>query len=225
MATTFEKLFISLRYFLISAAKFDKSYIPALNMLEFAKGIHVGTRKDGFTPEFQHQLEIAHFCRTLSTNLRKPALVIGLSLGHDILEDYSNKAPFVTHEQIVDISGQEMADEIMIISKEYKGIKLPIEEYFSNLAKTPHGSIAKGCDRIHNQGSMANVFTNHKQLGYVDETENYILPMLKVARRKFFDQEAAYENIKFILKSQNSYVRAYVPQLMESAQSSPESAK
>ena len=112
MATQFEKLFISLRYYLIAMAKTDKSYIPALNMLEFAKDVHVGVRKDGETPEFQHQLEIAHFIRTLSDNLRNPALVIGLCLGHDILEDYSNKAPFVTFEQVVDISGREMADLI-----------------------------------------------------------------------------------------------------------------
>lgn len=209
MATTFEKLFISLRYYLISASKFDKSYIPALNMLEFAKDIHVGTRKDGCTPEFQHQLEIAHFIRTLSSNLRNPGLVIGLSLGHDILEDYSNTGPYVTHEQIANICNQEMADEILIISKEYKGVKLPIEQYFANLAKTPHGSIAKGGDRIHNQSSMANVFTNHKQLSYIEETKNYILPMLKHARRSFFDQEAAYENIKFVLKSQMTFVTAY----------------
>jgi (p)ppGpp synthase/HD superfamily hydrolase len=214
MATTFEKLYLSLRYYLISAAKFDKSYVPALNMLEFAKDVHVGTRKDGCTPEFQHQLEIAHFMRTLS-DLRNPALVIGLALGHDILEDYSDKAPFVTFEQVCGIVGCEMADEIMTISKEYKGKKLSTEEYYANLAKTPHGSVAKGGDRIHNQGSMAHVFTTTKQMSYVDETENFVLPMLKIARRKFFDQEAAYENIKFVLKSQNTFVRAYIPKLME----------
>ena len=108
-----------------------------------------------------------------------------------------------------------MADEIMTISKEYKGKKLSTEEYYANLAKTPHGSIAKGGDRIHNQGSMAHVFTTTKQMSYVDETENFVLPMLKIARRKFFDQEAAYENIKFVLKSQNTFVRAYIPKLME----------
>lgn len=52
MATQFEKLFISLRYYLIAMAKTDKSYIPTLNMLEFAKDVHVGVRKDGATPEF-----------------------------------------------------------------------------------------------------------------------------------------------------------------------------
>lgn len=210
MATTFEKLFISLRYYLISASKFEKSYVPALNMLEFAKDVHVGTRKDGSTPEFQHQLEIAHFIRTLSKDLRNPALIIGLCLGHDILEDYSNKGPFVTYEQVADISGREMADEIMIISKEYKGKKLGLDEYFANLAKTPHGSIAKGGDRIHNQGSMSLVFSHQKQQSYIEETEQYILPMLKTARRTFFDQEAAYENIKFVLKSQMTFVKAHI---------------
>lgn len=205
---TFNKLFVSLRYYLLGAAKFDASYKKTLEMLEYAKDIHVGTRKDKVTPEFQHQLEIAHYVRTLSPSLKNPALTIGLGLGHDLLEDYSDKFPFVTYEQIVTRFGTQYADEMMLISKEYKGKKITTEEYYANMAKSQYCTIAKGADRINNQGSMGGVFNPAKQMGYVDETETFILPMLKNARRTFFEQESAYENIKFVLKSQITFVKA-----------------
>ena len=205
--TKFEKLFISLRYYLLAAAKFDPSYKYALDALEFAKEIHVGTRKDGFTPEFQHQLEIAHFIRTL--DIRFPAATIAVVLLHDVLEDYSNKPPFVTKEQIYARFGQQIGDACVLISKEYQGVKVPTQEYYDQMALCPICSIAKGGDRVHNQSSMANVFTKTKQLSYIDETVNYVLPMLKVARRIHFDQESAYENIKFVLQSQITFVHAY----------------
>lgn len=212
---TFNKLFISLRYYLLGMAKHDREYVHTYEMLEYAKEIHTGTRKDKVTPEFQHQLEIAHYVRTLGNSVRKPALVIGLSLGHDILEDYSNIAPFVTHEQIQTLFGSQYADEMMLISKEYKGKKLSTDEYYSNMLKSRHCTIAKGADRINNQGSMDAVWNSQKQLSYVTETESYILPMLKNARRKFFDQELAYENIKFVLKSQNKFVKAACSQIQQ----------
>ena len=205
----FNKLFISLRYYLIGRAKVDKSFVPAIELLEFSKDIHVGKRKNG-DPEFQHQLEIAHLMRTLEGNLRNPALVLATVFGHDLLEDYSNKAPFVTYEEVQAIAGSEVADELMIISKEYKGVKKSNEEYYAGLILTPHGSIAKGGDRVHNHSTMTAAFSHAKQLSYVQETEDFVLPMMKEARRKFFDQEAAYENIKFILQSQMTFVRAYL---------------
>ena len=206
----FDKLFVSLRYYLIGMASADPRYKNTLEMLEFAKDIHTGVRKDGFTPEFQHQIEIAHYIRTIGSSLINPAMVIGICLGHDILEDYSAIAPFVTLEELASHVGNEMADECMILSKEYQGKKLDTRTYYTNLQNSPHGSIAKGGDRIHNQNSMTNVFSNEKQLSYVKETEDFVLPMIKAARRKHFSQEPAYENIKFVLRSQISFVKAYV---------------
>jgi len=60
----------------------------------------------------------------------------------------------------------------------------------------------KGADRIHNVQTMLGVFDLAKQQEYIHETEEYILPTLKEARRRFPHQEPAYENIKHMLQSQ-----------------------
>jgi hypothetical protein len=72
----------------------------------------------------------------------------------------------------------------------------------------PVATVVKGSDRINNQSTMVGVFTPKKQMEYVRECEEHILPMLKSARRKFPDQEPAYENMKLVLTTQIAMVRA-----------------
>jgi (p)ppGpp synthase/HD superfamily hydrolase len=79
--------------------------------------------------------------------------------------------------------------------------------YFSQIAKDPIASIVKGADRTHNIQSMIGVFTPEKQIRYVTEAEEYFLPMLKTARRKFPQQEPAYENIKHLLNTQIELIK------------------
>jgi hypothetical protein len=69
-------------------------------------------------------------------------------------------------------------------------------------------SIVKPADRIDNQGSMVGVFTIEKQKSYIVETQEFILPALKEAKRRFPEQELAYENLKGMLSSQISLLQA-----------------
>lgn len=88
------------------------------------------------------------------------------------------------------------------MSKVIGGKKKSMEVYFTDMANDPIASVCKGVDRIHNQKSMIDAFTPMKQIDYMGETEDDILPMLKIARRRFLEQEAVYENIKHSLISQ-----------------------
>lgn len=54
---------------------------------------------------------------------------------------------------------------------------------------------------------MGNAFTVSKQLSYLRETEELVLPMIKAASRKFPLQEGAFENAKLCLRSQISLAR------------------
>ncbi len=47
-----------------------------------------------------------------------------------------------------------------------------------------------------------------KEPEYIQETETYILPALKEARRQFPKQEPAYENIQHVLVSQIELLQA-----------------
>jgi (p)ppGpp synthase/HD superfamily hydrolase len=185
---TFNKLNISLRYFLLG-----KEYYRAADALQFMLEYHTGKRKDGVTPEAQHQIEITHYLRTLLPSLTYPEDTLIVALLHDTSEDYA-----VPNEVIQARFGDRVAAACFLLDKNGK----TSEWYFASIAINEIASIVKGADRIHNLQTMVGVFNANKQLNYIVEVKHYFLPMLKKARRMFSKQEAAYENIKHMLLSQ-----------------------
>lgn len=188
---------ISLRYFLQGA-----EYFTALEAMEFAQRYHTGVRKDGVTPEFDHQISIAHFVRTLRHQLVQPELTLCVVMLHDVREDYG-----VSDEEIRKRFGDPVARAVDAMTKTFRGQVRPEQLVFEQIAADPLASVAKGADRIHNLNSMVGVFSKAKQLSYVSESEEYFLPMLKKARRLHVRQEAAYENIKFMIMSQIDLIK------------------
>lgn len=190
-----------MRYWLIGVAKKDPQFLPALNALEYAKNIHIGLRKDGKTPEFQHQIEIVHYLRTLVDGLIHPGATLAAAFLHDIPEDYD-----ISFEEIEDKFGKQVCDAVQLLTKKYRGEKKVMEQYFEEMARCPIASIIKGADRINNHQTMHPVFTQEKQKSYILETQTFIIPMLKKSRHIHVQQEHIYENIKFVLRSQMTMV-------------------
>lgn len=187
----FEKLSVALRYWLLG-----RKYFKAVEAMEFASKLHVGLRKDGVTVEFMHQISITHYLRTLSDlRSREETLIAGLL--HDVVEDYN-----VPIEKIRDLFGEKIATAVLLLSKVINGVKKTNKEYYYAMQSDPIASIVKGGDRINNFQTMQGVFSVEKQIAYIRECEEHILPMLKEARRNFPDQELAYENIKHALVGQ-----------------------
>ncbi|NCP98395.1 HD domain-containing protein [archaeon] len=194
---SYQSLFIAVRYWLIGISQNDHQYIPALKALEYAKNIHIGLRKDGKTPEFQHQIEIVHYLRTLYTGLMYPGATFAAALLHDVPEDYD-----ISFEEIEELFGKKISDAVRLLTKKHRGEKKEMELYFEEMAHCPIASVIKGGDRINNHQTMHPVFTKEKQISYITETKDFIIPMLKKAKHIHVEQEYIYENIKFILKSQ-----------------------
>lgn len=194
MLNHYEKLRISLRYFLIG-----KGFYETADAFEFAGNHHDGLRKDGKTPEFQHQIQIAHYIRTLLPSLEHPAETLTAIALHDLCEDKD-----IDHSEIYNRYGQLVGEAVFLLDKNGK----TTANYFDGIAGNRIASIVKGGDRIHNLQSMIGVFSSDKQQDYVKEVEDYFLPMLKIARRSFLKQEAAYENIKHMLESQVELLKA-----------------
>jgi len=55
MTDIYTKQFIAMRYWLLG-----RNYLLALDALEYAAKLHTGTRKDGRTQEYFHQIGRAH---------------------------------------------------------------------------------------------------------------------------------------------------------------------
>ena len=197
MNSKYEKLFTALKYYLLG-----HNYLLALKALQFARSYHSGTRKDGSTPEFQHQLEICHFILTLK-NLENEELTIVCALLHDVMEDYN--IPVQTMESEF---SPEVCSIVLRLSKVYQGSKKSMPTYFDEISSCPIASIVKGSDRIHNLQSMVGVFSKEKQKDYISEVKTYFLPMIKAASYSHPKQSMAYFNIKHMLKSQIELIEA-----------------
>lgn len=191
----FKKQLLILRSQLIGAG-----YHNALIALEKGLKYHKGKRKGG-DPEFSHQVSIALFAMTLPgiTNME---LLICIILLHDVREDYD-----VSNEELVSwfpdrAFGLQVAFSVENMTKEYRKVRKDDKLVFQALGEDEYGSIAKLCDRIHNLQSMAGVFTLAKQKAYIAEVHELFFPMLKTAKRNFPRHTKAYENIKWMIKSQ-----------------------
>lgn len=186
----------NLRSRLLGAAMENKDWYLAVDALEFSLEKHDGMmRKDGITPYVLHPVQVTRYLLTLPT-LSSRIATIAVGLMHDTMEDCS-----VRHQELVDRFSLEIADGVEVMSKKYDGTVKSEDRYFSDLGKSPIGSIAKPGDRVNNQLTL-DVFSPAKALSTVEFTEKWILPMMKSARRRFPVQELAYENAKLVLEIQ-----------------------
>ena len=172
----YSKLDLALKFYLTGA-----KYTTALKAYHFAKRYHCGTRKDGKTPEFQHQLEIALFITTLK-DVENEEEALFYAIMHDVLEDFSS----ITVDILTKEFPMNWVIKLKLISKKIEGVKTYNSpyEYFDKIATKPLVALTKGVDRIHNLQSMSGVFTTEKQRDYISETNTFFLPMLKVAVEK-----------------------------------------
>lgn len=187
----FGKLRIALRYYLLG-----KNYHRGLKALALAESVHTGLRKDGKTPEVQHQIEIALHISTLR-DVESEEDCIVVALLHDIHEDYNYPLNLIAKDY-----GSTVASSVEKISKIVNLAKKSNDSYFSDIENDPVASIVKGCDRSHNFRTMVGVFTKEKQASYLEEGRNFFLPMLKNASSKFPTQSLAYANIRHTIKMQ-----------------------
>jgi len=196
--TEFEKQRIFLRGWL-----HGRHYYTALAAMDFAAEHHTGLRKDGVTPEFHHQIEIALHISVLP-GLIHPEETIATGILHDTVEDTT-----VTRYEICQRFGERIAAATWRVTKvDEEGNTRCEDALYADMSHCPIASIVKPVDRGHNQRTMGGVFTPTKMLSYVDFTDARILPMMKVARSRFHPQYQAYQLLKHLLTTQARLVRA-----------------
>lgn len=191
MKEDFLKQKIAIRFWLLG-----KEYYKAVRAMDFAEGYHTGNRKDG-QHEFSHQISQANYCRVFCDFLDFPEETFCVIFLHDILEDYD-----VTHHQLFDLFGKIVADATLKMSKVVNGVKMPNDVYYSEMSTCPIASVCKGVDRLHNLMTMVGGFSPEKQVEYIKETLEFVVPLLKKGRRSFPKQDGVYHNIKYVMTNQ-----------------------
>ncbi len=174
-------------------AVFEQRYPLAARAFEMAQEYHTGTRKDGLTPEFDHQLSIARFVLKLTPHLLYPDHTLAVVMLHDVPEDYT--VPLMT---IYKTFGTRVGQGVNLVTKKWGDVHRPEDRLFQLMARDPIASIAKGGDRVHNQSTMS-PFTQPKKNSYLGFTDDMIIPMLLEAQKNFPAQRQAYDMILRVL--------------------------
>ena len=190
--TSHEKSRIALRYWLQGKGEI---MFPALRAMTKAEQLHDGLRKDAVTPEFAHQIWIANYLRTLPLSDVQLSVVLASAFFHDTPEDKG-----ISFMEIETHTNSEVVEIVHLMTKKFRGEHVTPALYFAQLSGHGLAALLKGVDRLHNISSMAGVFSRSKQIAYLDETEQWHLPMLHKARKQFPELEAAFENVKMSLR-------------------------
>lgn len=197
-----DKLKISLRYWALGMGQSHPEFYNVVSALDLAERYHTGLRKDGRTPEIQHQLEVTQYLRTLISALLYPAETLCASLLHDLSEDYGVKSAEIKAAFAPEWSGADrVVSAVQRLDKHFVA-SMTLEQYLEQVELCPISSAIKGADRVNNLQSMLGVFSFDKQVRYAAEAREKYLPMLKRARRRFPAQELVYENLKLMMGSQ-----------------------
>jgi (p)ppGpp synthase/HD superfamily hydrolase len=187
----YEKHRCAMRYWLLG-----REWHLALKAMEMGLLHHTGERKNG-NPEFSHQIFQAQYARTLPFLLH-PEETLSVIFLHDIVEDHG-VAVSTIHAEF----GEMVGNGVDLMSDvDTQGRDKPLSAYYSMMVESPVASIAKGIDRMHNFQSMMTVFSDPKKSRYIEETRDHLLPMLKASRKKYTQQEPAYQNVKHMLLTQ-----------------------
>jgi (p)ppGpp synthase/HD superfamily hydrolase len=193
----YDKARTALRYWMLG-----RGWHTAHKAMEMGLAYHTGTRKNG-NPEFSHQIFQAQYARTLP-DLIYPQETLAVIFLHDIVEDHT-----VTVSNIYDEFEGLIGNGVDLMTDvDSVGNDRPPEVYYPAMVTSPISSIAKGIDRMHNFQGMLEVFDVAKQQRYIQETRDHILPMMKAARKKYPQQEPAYQNIKHVLLTQIDLIQA-----------------
>lgn len=164
---------------LITGLEFKDS----IQALQFARKAHGGQCRKSGEPYLIHPLTIASHAVAMGL---KEDHIIAACLLHDVVEDCDVKASDLP----VSIDTQMI---VRLLTHE-KGV--PLEVYYKCISDDPIACIVKILDRCHNVSTMAGVFTRQKIRSYIDETRDYVLPLIRHTK----DHWPEYSEQLYILK-------------------------
>lgn len=187
-----ENMFTRMRAFAL-AEKMNETY----RALQYMKEKHMGQfRKQG-----KHVRELVHYinhplmmaCQAHAFGIRDDHLLAAILL-HDVVEDTDariGELPF--SDEVKTIVGLVSFSVPEGLTKEQAK-----KAYYAAIRENGKACVVKLIDRCNNVSTMAGVFTRRKMMEYIEETEQYVLPLADVLKHNYPE----YSDLAFLTKYQ-----------------------
>ena len=160
-----------------------------LRALAFAREKHKDQMRKSGDPYIVHPLTMA--CDALSLGIKDDNIIATILL-HDVCEDCR-----VSLEELPVNNEVKRGVELMTFrvmegeTKETAKVR-----YYNMIIQSKEAAFTKLIDRCHNVSTMAGAFSKQKLKDYIDETREYVLPLLRKVKQKYPDKT----DILFVLK-------------------------
>ena len=154
-----------------------------LAALSSARVAHKDQRRKSGEPYIIHPLTVASHAAALGV---KEDAVIAAAILHDVVEDCG-----------IGIESLPVSDSTKDAVRRLTHVKgESLGPYYREIGESRVASIVKLLDRCDNVSTMAGVFSVEKTNQYIEETKEYVLPLLRRAK----DQWPSDSNALFVLK-------------------------
>ena len=187
-----EKMYTYLKGFAMG-----RGWSETMQALNYARKLHKGQARKSGEAYIIHPLTMA--CQAVSMGVNDDNIVAAILL-HDVVEDCGvsvNDLPVNKEvKEAVNLLTYVKPEKYKERDGEGPSILVVKNNYYDAISKNRIASIAKLFDRCHNVSSMAGVFTKEKLDEYIEETETFVLPLIRQAKEEFPE----YQNVLFILK-------------------------
>ncbi|WP_026527441.1 hypothetical protein [Butyrivibrio sp. VCD2006] len=176
--------------------------------LYYARDKHAGQsrKKSPFTrehiPYITHPLMMA--CHAHAMGI-KDDKVLATVLLHDVCEDCGVKP-----ENLPFSAPVRHSVALLTKPKGYKGSDDEKRRYYDGIATDSTASIVKALDRCNNVSFMSMSFTREKIIAYVEETEEYVYPLLEHIKHDDIIYNDAVFLIKYQLKSTIETIKSFI---------------
>lgn len=180
-------------YTFVKGVATSSDMAQTLKALPFAREKHEGQYREGpdKVPYINHPLTMA--CHALAMDIRDDDLLAAILL-HDVVEDCGVKLEELPVNDLV----KDIVDRVtkaQLPGEDRHTFKL---RYHARIMESPAASLLKIIDRCCNLSMMATGFTKKKMVTYIQETEQYIFPVME----KLKDEQPQFSNAVFLIKYQ-----------------------
>ncbi len=151
--------------------------------------------KDSRVPYIIHPLMMA--CHAHALGIRDDAVLAVIML-HDVCEDCG-----VSPEELP--FPENIRHSVALLTK-HEG--QPTAQYYEGIMSDSCACIVKALDRCNNVSTMASSFSKKKLIEYVDETEQYVYPLLDHIKREYLEYRDAVFVIKYQILSTIETIKA-----------------
>lgn len=165
-----EKMFTFVRGYALGA-----NMPETVKALNYAREKHKDQKRKSGEPYIVHPLTMA--CHAISLGVTDDTIIATILL-HDVCEDCGVSLA----ELPVGDAVKEAVDYITFVVNSGETKTEAKNRYYNAMLRNRAATIAKLFDRCHNVSSMAGTFSEEKLVAYIEETRQYVLPLLQQAK-------------------------------------------